>query len=81
MDAERLEAFFKDENERVARETASRRYAQEHVAVLAGNITDFDAQMAAYYRTSNERMASALEGFMGHNLVAIPAQNLNKQAL
>jgi hypothetical protein len=81
MDAERLEAFFKEENERVARETVSRRYAQEHVAVLAGNVADFDAQMAAYYRTSNERMASALEGFMGYDLAAIPAQNLNEQAL
>lgn len=60
FDTSRLETLLAAERRIRERETSSHRHASSHAANLADNSQDLDSQMAAYYRSTNERMSLAM---------------------
>jgi len=71
FDTTRLQELLTAERGIREREAVQHRHVGTHTAVLADNASDLDGQMADYYRSSNERVATALSRFMGDNTLAM----------
>lgn len=71
FDTRRLQELIAAERAIRDREASGHGHSATHAASLAGNTQDLDGQMAAYYRSTNERTEIALNAMMGGPTLAM----------